>query len=182
MSTLIQPRNWLLRNYVSITYNPIIEKFCNLYFSLDEMRQNELNVHETLRKAQLKNMRHVYSELSNTKSLIDDAIESKYLIFFVCFLIWPFWNFQWAFWGPESGPVAKHFVIFIKKKVFYFYIFVIQPCHAPDVITNWCYLIYFWYIKILFKWLRRISRLKMTCTTSQPWPSHVLSQPAHPPR
>ena len=98
------------------------------------------------------------------------------------FWFWPFWNFQWAFWGPESGPVAKHFVIFIKKKVFYFYIFVIQPCHAPDVITNWCYLIYFWYIKILFKWLRRISRLKMTCTTSQPWPSHVLSQPAHPPR
>ena len=44
------------------------------------MRQNELNVHETLRKAQLKNMRHVYSELSNTKSLIDDAIESKFLI------------------------------------------------------------------------------------------------------
>lgn len=43
------------------------------------MRQNELNVHETLRKAQLKNMRHVYSELSNTKSLINDAIESKFL-------------------------------------------------------------------------------------------------------
>ena len=49
------------------------------------MRQNELNVHETIRKAQLKNMRHVYSELSNTKALIDDAIESKFLIIFVFF-------------------------------------------------------------------------------------------------
>lgn len=45
------------------------------------MRKNELNVKETLRKAQLKHMRHVYSELANTKSLIQDAIECEFSIF-----------------------------------------------------------------------------------------------------
>lgn len=85
-----------------------ISKFCNLYyFSLDEMRQNELNVHETLRKAQLKNMRHVYSELSNTKSLIDDAIESKFLIIFVCFKILAILKFPMSILEPRIWAYSE---------------------------------------------------------------------------
>ena len=76
------------------------------------MRQNELNVHETLRKAQLKNMRHVYSELSNTKSLIDDAIESKFLIFFVCFMILAILKFPMSIRGPRIWASSETFCDF----------------------------------------------------------------------